>query len=114
MPVGLHFFSTPTAYLMVSLLYWLMPGLTWALLAKRPSRAITLWCASGMGMGVAFLLVGRRGAVPAWATFPFANLLVFTYILCRCQSLRLDQSRPWRTSWMFGKSPARPACSTCL
>ena len=96
----MNFFSTPTAYLMVSLVYLLMPSITWTVLGMRRSAAITLWCVGGIGMGIALLLVGLRGTVPAWATFPVANLLIFNYILLRSQSLRLDQSKPWRTGHM--------------
>ena len=93
----MKFFSTPTAYLMVSLLYLLMPSITWMILGMRRSAAVTLWCLGGITMGIAFLLVGLRGFVPAWATFPLANLLILIYILLRSQSLRLDQAKPWRS-----------------
>jgi PAS domain S-box-containing protein len=85
---------------MVSLVYLLMPSITWMVLGMRRSAAVTLWCVGGIGMGIAFMLVGLRSIVPAWATFPLANLLIFNYILFRSQSLRLDQSRPWRTRRM--------------
>lgn len=93
-------FSTPTALLMVSLAYLLMPSITWMVLGMRRSAAVTLWCVGGIGMSIAFMLIGLRGIVPTWATFSLANLLVFNYILFRSQSLRLDQSRPWRTGRM--------------
>ena len=52
-------------------------------------------------MGVGVLLIGLRGHVPAWATFPLANFLLFAYLMMRIQSLRLDLSAPWRREWMM-------------
>ena len=51
-------------------------------------------------MGVGVLLIALRGHVPAWATFPLANFLLFTYLMMRIQSLRLDLAVPWRWKWM--------------
>ena len=85
---------------MVSLAYLLMPSITWMVLGMRRSAAVTLWCVGGIGMSIAFMLIGLRGIVPTWATFSLANLLVFNYILFRSQSLRLDQSRPLPTRRM--------------
>ena len=55
-------------------------------------------------MGVGVLLIGLRGHVPAWATFPLANFLLFTYLMMRIQSLRLDLAVPWRWEWMAAAS----------
>ena len=94
-------FHTPTAFLILGLLYFILPTITWFVLAGHRSLAIKLWCGSGILMGLGVLLIALRGHVPAWATFPLANLLVFAYLMMRIQSLRLDLAVvPWRWEWI--------------
>jgi diguanylate cyclase (GGDEF)-like protein/PAS domain S-box-containing protein len=93
-------FHTPTAFLIVGLLYLVMPVVTWIVLSSRRSSAVALWCCGDGLFGVAVILIGLRGHVPAWATFPLANLLIFIAIILRIQSLRLDLAMPWRTAWI--------------
>ena len=93
-------FHTPTAYLILGLLYFIMPTITWFVLTGHRTLAVKLWCGGGILVGLGFLLVAARGHVPAWATFPLANLLVFAYGMMRIQSLRIDLTVPWHWEWM--------------
>jgi len=97
----LTLFDTPTAFLMVSMAASLMPGITWIVLARHRSAAINLWCGGGFVMAMSYTLIGLRGEAPTWMTYSLAYLLIFTHILLRGQSLRLDLARPWRPSWMI-------------
>ncbi|MCX7108675.1 MAG: EAL domain-containing protein [Proteobacteria bacterium] len=93
-------FHIPTAFLIVGLLYLVMPAVTWVVLSSRRSSAVALWCGSDIFFGLGVILLGLRGHVPEWATFPLVNLLLFIAIIQRIQSFRLDLAVPWRTLWM--------------
>ncbi len=93
-------FHIPTAFLIVGLLYLVMPAVTWVVLSSRRTPALALWCGSDISFGLGVILLGLRGHVPEWATFPLVNLLLFIAIIQRIQSFRLDLAVPWRTLWM--------------
>ena len=93
-------FHLPTFFLIIGVLYFMMPVITWFVLAGHRTLAVKLWCGGGILLGLSFTLVALRGHVPAWATFPLANLLAFAYGIVRIQSLRLDLAVPWRWQWM--------------
>ena len=93
-------FHIPTAFLIVGLLYLVMPVVTWVVLTSRRSSAVALWCGGDILLGVVLILFGLRGHVPEWTTFTLANLLMFVAIIQRIQSLRLVLAVPWRTMWM--------------
>ena len=88
-------FHIPTAFLIVGLLYLVMPMVTWVVLSSRRSSAVALWCGGDIFFGLGIILLGLRGHVPEWATFPLANLLMFIAIIQHIQSLRLDLAVPW-------------------
>ena len=93
-------FHIPTAFMLVGLLYFVMPTVTWVVLSSRRSPAVALWCGGDISFGLGVILLGLRGHVPEWATFPLANLLMFIAVILHIQSLRLDLAVPWRTMWM--------------
>ena len=93
-------FHIPTAFLIVGLLYLVMPTVTWVVLSNRRSPGVALWCGGDISFGLGVILLGLRGHVPEWATFPLANLLMFIAVIQHIQSLRLDLAVPWRTMWM--------------
>jgi len=95
-----NLFHIPTGFLVVGLLSFVMPAMVWFALAERRPQAVTLWCGGDVVFGVATVLMGLRGHVPEWATFPLANLLMFIGPALRIQSLRLDLAVPRRTAWM--------------
>ncbi len=90
-------FDIRTALLIVSLLYLLMSTAVWVVLFRQRSHGLTLWCGGGLLYGIGVLFIGLRGAVPAWVTFPLANLLIVSATLICIQALRPDGSTPWRT-----------------
>ena len=97
----MNLFHIPTVFLVVSLLGFVMPAMVWFVLAERRSPAVALWCGGKVLFGMGTVLIGLRGHVPEWATFPFANFLMFIGVILRIQSLRLDLAVPWRTAWMM-------------
>ena len=97
----MNLFHIPTGYLVVGLLSFVMPAMVWFVLAERRPQAVTLWCGGDVVFGMATVLMGLRGHVPEWATFPLANLLMFIGLILRIQSMRLDLALPRRTAWMM-------------
>ena len=93
-------FDIRTAFLIVSLLYFVLPATAWIVLLRQRSRAVSHWCGGGLLYGVGVLFVGLRGTVPAWVSYPLANLLIVSATLICIQALRLDGATPWRASRM--------------
>jgi PAS domain S-box-containing protein len=93
-------FDIRTAFLIVSLLYLVLPTMAWFVLSRQRSCPVKLWCGGGLLYGLGILFVGLRGTVPAWVTFPLANLLIVSATLICIQALRLDRAVPWRVSRM--------------
>ncbi len=46
-----------TAFLILGLLYLLLPTITWVVLAGQRSTQIALWCSGGLLMGVAAIFI---------------------------------------------------------
>ncbi|MCX7084879.1 MAG: ATP-binding protein [Methylococcales bacterium] len=76
--------------------------MTWIVLNGQRSKPVTLWCGGGLCIGVGFLMIGQRPSIPAWMSFPLANVLLFLGYWGRIQSLRLELDLAlWRKSWVF-------------
>ena len=93
-------FDNRTAFMVVALLYIVLPAFAWITLAAQRQQAVALWCGGGLLTGVGFLLVGLRGSVPDLGSHAGANLLLLVGTLLRVQALRLDLGTPWRARWM--------------
>jgi diguanylate cyclase (GGDEF)-like protein/PAS domain S-box-containing protein len=89
-----RFFHLPSLLLTLALLNVLMPMVTYLVLDGRRQRAVTLWCGGDLLLGFAIGLFALRGQVPDWASFPFANFLMFVGVMLRIQSLRHDLGTP--------------------
>ena len=99
--VSINLFNIPTSFIIIGFLYLIVPIMTWIVLNGQRSSLVSLWCGGGFFMGSAFLLVGFRGSIPEWASYTFANGLLFVGYLFRIQCLRLYLTIPaWRISWM--------------
>ncbi len=88
-------FDIRTVFLIVGLLYLLLPTITWFTLAAQRSRQIDLWCGGGLLIGAATLLISLYGRVPSWVSLYLASLLLLVAHMARIQSLRLDLGQPW-------------------
>ena len=81
-------YHIPTVYLILGVLYLILPLTVWALLFNQPSRASALWCSGGVLFGVALTLVGLRAHLPAWLTYTLANGLMWSGVLIQALALR--------------------------
>jgi len=81
-------YHIPTVYLILGILYLILPLTVWSLLFNQPLRALHLWCSGGLLCGVALTLIGLRAHVPTWVTYPLANGLVWSGILIQAWALR--------------------------
>jgi signal transduction histidine kinase len=93
-------FDTRTAFLMIGLLYLLLPSIAWLTLVGQRSRQIDLWCGGGLLVGGAMILTSLDGIIPTWACLYLPAMMVVVSHLARIHSLRLDLGIPWRVRWM--------------
>lgn len=89
-------FHIPTLFLVVGVLYLLMPAMAWVVLSGQRARSVALWCGGGEIVGIGLVLIGLRPNVPDWVTYPLANGLMFCGNLMRAQALRDELQMPWR------------------
>ena len=89
-------FDVATATLLVSVLYIVMPTITWFVLGDARNGAVKLWCAGGFASGIAtlFISVFSGGTRPLLAVSIPAFLYFFSFIF-RAQSLRMELGRPF-------------------
>lgn len=89
-------FDMTTASLLVSVLYIVMPIVTWFALGEARSRAAELWTLGGVATGIATLMIsifsvgGNRVLSLSVPTF----LFMLSYTI-RAQSLRMELGRPY-------------------
>jgi len=94
------FLDARTEFLMLGLLYLLLPTVTWIVLAGQRTIQVGLWCGGGLLVGNASILVGLHDIVPEWVYITLATVMYRVAFLLRIQSLRLDLGIPWRWRWM--------------
>lgn len=87
-------YHIPTVYLIIGILYVLLPLTVWAVLYSQPARSAALWCVGGELLGIGLLLIGLRAHLPAWVSYPLANAVMWAAVLIQIMSLRraLEQS----------------------
>ena len=93
-------FDNRTAFIVIALLFLVLPIFAWITLAGQRGTAVALWCAGGLMAGGAFLLVGLRGRIPELASYTGANVLLMAGMMLCAQSLRLDLGIGWRAGSM--------------
>ena len=93
-------FDNRTAFILIALLYLVLPIFSWITLAAQRQRAVALWCCGGVLLGTGFLMVGLRGRIPDLGSYAGANLLLAGGMLLRVQALRLDLGIAWRARWL--------------
>lgn len=89
-------FHIPTLYVVVGILYVLMPAMAWVVLSGQRARSVALWCSGGEIVGIGLVLIGLRNQIPDWVSFALANGLLFCGNLLRAQALREELHMPWR------------------
>ena len=86
--------DTLTVFIMVALLYLVLPLNTWFALAVQRSLQVDLWCIGGILAGLGILLISLRGQVPDLLTYLGANSAVVLSFMLRIKSLHLDLEKP--------------------
>lgn len=94
------FFDLRTAFLIVGLLYVLLPIVTWFVLARQRSQAVALWCGGGLLLASSSILTGLSATVPHWVSIDFVYFVSLLSSFLRIQSLRLDLRCPWSWHWI--------------
>ena len=51
------YFSIHTAYLLIGLLYVLLPIMSWVILANQRRKEVALWCLGGILFGLGAMLI---------------------------------------------------------
>ena len=87
-----------TAFLLLGLLYIILPLTVFILLRKYQQASVRIWCVGGLIVGVSLVLLGVRPflerVAPEVFTITFTNALLMTGYLTRFQSLRIDVDKP--------------------
>ena len=92
-----HLFQLSTAYIIVGTLFLVMPLATWLALASERQTAIRIWCLGGCMFGLSMLLLGMRTRLPAWASYPMGNALLWfsTLMMVKAMCLELGRQLRW-------------------
>lgn len=83
------FFNIHTAYLLIGLLYLLLPIMSWAALAKQRHKEVALWCLGGILFGVGAMLIGLRPVMHPFITYTVAVALLWYGLAIKVDALRL-------------------------
>jgi len=87
-------FDARTGFLFVSALHLLIAVALWAVLARRRTLALDLWCGGGAVFAVALLLLSLRPLLPAVLGYTLATLLVIVAALLKLHAIRLELAEP--------------------
>jgi signal transduction histidine kinase len=87
-------FDARTGFLFVSALHLLIAVALWAVLARRRTLALDLWCGGGAVFAVALLLLSLRPLLPAVLGYTLATLLVVVAALLKLHAIRLELGEP--------------------
>jgi signal transduction histidine kinase len=87
-------FDARTGFLFVSALHLLIAVALWAVLARRRTLALDLWCGGGAVFAVALLLLSLRPLLPAVLGYTLATLLVIVAALLKLHAIRLELGEP--------------------
>lgn len=94
-----------TAYLLIGLLYLILPLTVLFVLGSRKQSSITLWGVGGVSAGLGVLLFALRPLLEArvspFITFTLTNVLMVAGYIMRFQSLRIDMQKPYPTHWLI-------------
>jgi signal transduction histidine kinase len=83
-------FSIHTAYLLIGLLYVLLPILSWVILANQRRKAVALWCLGGIVFGLGAMLIGLRLVLNPLVSYTFAFGLLWFGFAIKIDALKLE------------------------
>lgn len=91
-------FDIRTTFLLVGLLYILLPITVYLLLKENRQSAVKLWCAGGLVVGFGMIFLGLRPLLEAYTSdffvYTAGNALMVAGYTMRVQSLRIDVQKP--------------------
>jgi signal transduction histidine kinase len=90
------FYDIQTVYLVISLLYVMLPATAWMVLSSQRSTAAALWCSGGLVFSVSCFFFAIRGSGPDWLSYSAANYLLWIANVLLVMALRHQLQRPWR------------------
>jgi signal transduction histidine kinase len=93
-------YHIPTVFLIIGLLYIVLPIVIWLVLAKQDNRTVRWWCIGGGILGLGMVLVGLRSSLPAWVSYPIANTLAWTGLTLQAWALRRVLDESWNPVWV--------------
>lgn len=93
-------FHMPTVMVALSFLYLMMPLAVWLALSGQRLKTIIGWCVGGELLAIGLLLIGLRPLLPAWASYPIANILTWGGILIQALALRYALNLTWKAKYM--------------
>jgi len=85
----LKFFNIHTAYLLIGLLYVLLPIMSWVVLAKQRHEEVPLWCVGGIIFGAGAMLIGLRPVLHPFVTYTVAVALIWYGLAIKLDALKL-------------------------
>ena len=90
--------TVQSTYLIMSLVYFVMPTFTWLVLVGRRSQSIHLWFSGSLLFAAGIALLGVTDLVPPQATPALAQALFFFGSTLHIQAIRLERGLTWRAS----------------
>jgi PAS domain S-box-containing protein len=87
-----------STYLLMSLVYFVMPTVTWLVLVGRRSQSVHLWFSGSLLFAAGIALLGVTDLLPAAAARALAQALLFVGSTLHIQAIRLERGLTWRAS----------------
>lgn len=91
-------YHIPTVYLIIGILYLILPLVVWVVLFDQNSQNKTWWCVGGELFGIGLLMLGFRAHLPGWVTYTLANGLMWFAILIQVGALRRSLGQSYAAS----------------
>ena len=96
-----HLFNFSTAYLILALMFLVMPVATWLTLSSLRSATVNMWCFGNVLFGWGILFVGLRANLPEWMTYPLANFLIWFSGFMMMRAISMELKRPFAWHWIL-------------
>ncbi|MEY2622412.1 MAG: Sensor protein FixL [Pseudomonadota bacterium] len=90
----MSFFDLRTAFVVMGMLYLIMPITVWFALRHVKARSVIEWCGGGIVFGLGLFLLGQRGSWPEWVTYELAAFMINGAQWLRVCALRSELKKP--------------------
>lgn len=96
-----NLFSFSTAYLILALIFLVMPIATWLTLATLRSSSVRIWCLGNLLFGLGIFSIGLRSELSDWISYPLANFSIWFSAFMMMQAIRIELRHPFKWRWAF-------------